>query len=217
MDEPIVLAHRVRGYSAGVWKTAGAATALVTSIGLMALTLDASKAVGIAAMLAAVMLFVGAFWVGQDGVTDLLAARQLRRLPRKTLTVGPDGVRFAARWPERTVELAATWDEIDLCERRPGLGGHVFLCFDAPGKYPTPPPGYGCAPGDDPDTIRRRALIWAVLRYPHGATAEELAMMVDTYVFGTPFAINPAICPGVDHARLHESLRRWSDGRCVPS
>jgi hypothetical protein len=56
-----------------------------------------------------------------------------------------------------------------------------------------------------------------VLHYPHDATAEELAMMVDTYVFGTAFAINPAICPGVDRARLHESLRRWSDGRCVLS
>ncbi|MDG4770590.1 hypothetical protein [Solwaraspora sp. WMMD792] len=136
-----------------------------------------------------VVMFVGGIMIGMDGVTDLLAARRVKRLmPQKTILLNAQGLRFTSAFHGQVLEIPVPWDEVDGCAFRPGHGGNEFLCFDVPGRRSAPP--------------------------VPGASAQEQMMLADLYAFGTPFTVNLAKCPDVDTAHLDRELRRWTNGRC---
>jgi len=150
---------------------------------------DTPPALQIGGAALGVAMFVGGIMIGIDGVTDILAARRVKRLmPQKTILLSAQGLRFTSAFHGQVLEISVPWDEVEGCAFRPGLGGNEFLCFDVPGRRPTPP-----APGE---------------------SAQEQMMRVDLYAFGTPFTVNLAKCPDVDTAHLDRELRRWTNGRC---
>jgi|GEM_PF-2054969 len=173
---------------AGAFGLAGALALIVVLVdpGTVAATPPALQ-IGGAAL--GVAMFVGGIMIGMDGVTDLLAARQVKRLmPQKTILLSAQGLRFTSAFHGQVLEISVPWDEVEGCAFRPGLGGNEFLCFDVPGRRPTPP--------------------------VQGESAQEQMMRVDLYAFGTPFTVNLAKCPDVDTAHLDRELRRWTNGRC---
>jgi hypothetical protein len=201
----IQLAQRQRAVAPMMGKVLGGSAGLGVAIaGLVVLTssdvderLSPALQLGMSAV--SVLLLLAGVLIGQDGVTDLLA-RRATRFPRKTIMLDPDGLHFSAEWKDAVFEVSVPWREVSGCEFRPGLGGHVFLCFDAPDRFP--------APLVDPEVFETFRPV----------PERERAMLLDSYHFGTPFAVNLAICQGVDTATLDRQLRRWTDGRCfLPS
>lgn len=219
-ESSIRLVHRQRSVAPIVGKVLGGLACLVGAIVGIAALIDPdvetslSPVFQLSGAIVTVLLFFGGFWIGQDGVTDFLARRATRDLPHKAITVDRDGLRYSAAWKDGVYEASVPWHEVDGCASRPGLGGHVFLCFDAPGRYPSPPAESGCDPAADPDVVRAQAYLWSMVVSPGPISERERTLLLDTYVFGTPFAVNLAICPGVDTAQLDRQLRHWTDGRC---
>lgn len=175
---------------------------------------DASPTATVVGALVAVVALVAGAYLLRDGGTDLAARWMLRDIPRRELRLHADGFDFSpAQAGDHTVSVP--WSAVTACGSRPGLGPTVFFCIDAPSFYPPPPAGHGNDPAVDPDVVRMRAHVWSMIVHPGPLPPLERQMLADTYVFGTPFAVNLEVCRRVDRARLDRALREWTDGRCT--
>ncbi len=216
----IALAHRRRPVIPAVVKIVAGLIGIAVAVAVTLLYFDLAPTSRSEVLLTGtVVVAVGAVsaagWVLLDGVTDLIARHKLRALPRRALRLDAEGLEFQ---PDQADPLALTvpWSDIVSCEWRPGFGDNVFLCFFAPDHYPTPPAGYGCDPAEDPDVIRARAYLWSMVVDPEPIPPLSRIVLIDTYAFGTPFAVNLARCGRVDRAALDAVLRHWM-GQGLPS
>jgi hypothetical protein len=212
----IVLRHRHRPLppmAAKVLLGLAAIAAAVVGMVLLARR-DGSTTATVLASLASVVAFVAGAYLLVDGSTDLIARWMLRDIPRRVMRLHADGFDFSpSQAADHTVSVP--WSAVTACASRPGLGPTVFFCVDAPSFYPPPPAGHGNDPTVDPDVVRMRAHVWSTIVHPGPLPPLERQMLADTYVFGTPFAVNLAVCGRVDRARLARALHEWTGGRCT--
>lgn len=214
-DDSIVLAHRRWLMAPRVTKVLLGLAGLAAAGVVLAGAVPAQPTLAFTAgwTLATVLLIIGGGWLAFDGATDLLAWQRLRRLPRRSIRLDSNGLRFRLVLSQDVVEVSVPWREVVACELRPGLGGNWFLCFDAPGRYPEPPRGSTADLVVNPEAVRARAYAWSVAVCPEPLPTLERIMIIDSYQLGTPFAVNPARCRGVDPFQLDRCLFRWTSGR----
>jgi hypothetical protein len=216
------LGHVGRPVGLGIVKTAlGLGLSGLAVLGAYLLAVRSGLGVAIAGLIPAFWLVDWGSLMLVDGVSDLIARWRVGDVrPHLAMVLSADGVRCSARYTGAAdnADLTVTWDEITGSGFRRGPGGSLWFCLDAPVPI--------AAPGE----LERVA----VLRLPVEAIPRMVSVWIDSVIadddppgrrrllanmfwFGTPLAVNLAVCPQASPARVDQFLARHAPQgiRCV--
>lgn len=226
-DRPVLkLVHVGRPIGMGLVKTLlGLSLIGLSGLGLFLL---AKSAAGLAAAMAGL---VPALWMTDwgslmfvDGITDVLVRLRTRHIrPGRAMILDRHGVHYSGRYTgagDEVFDVVVAWSEITGAQFRPGPFEYPWFCLDAPTTLPDP--------GDDlralyqrlpPDHAAARIWVWVSEQIGGRGRPAQRRVLENMYRFGTPLAINLALCRGGSAGRVDRFLRRWAPPhcRCLPT
>lgn len=226
-DGPVVtLVHVGHPLGMGLVKTQlGLGVIGLSGLGLFVL---AESPAGLAAAAAAL---VPALWMTDwgslmfvDGFSDVVVRLRAGRLsPGRAMILDRYGVRYSGRYTgagDDVFDVVVAWSEITAAQFRPGPFGSPWFCLDASTTLPDP--------GDDLRALAQRLppvyasaeiSMWIGARIGGEGTPAQRRVLENMYRFGTPLAINLALCRGGSAGRVDRFLRRWAPPhcRCLPT
>jgi hypothetical protein len=194
----------------------------------LGLFLLAKSPAGLAAAMAGL---VPALWMTDwgslmfvDGITDVLVRLRTRYIrPGRAMILDRHGARYSGGYTgagDEAFDVVVAWSEITAARFRPGPYEYPWFCLDAPTTLPEP--------GDDLRALTQSlppdqaaALIWGWISAQIGEQGPpaQRRVLENMYRFGTPLAINLALCRGGSAGRVDRFLRRWAPPhcRCLPT
>jgi hypothetical protein len=200
----------------------------VIGFAVFAFALGGELVIGFSNFAAAMAGLVPALWLADwgtmmlvDGVSDVyvrLARGDVQ--PALAMVLSADGVRLSRRYtgvPDAS-DLTVPWGGVTGAAFRRGPQGFLWFCLDAPGLIPGPE-------GLDRDylatmrveSIPLLAAVWINSVIRPDDPREYRRILGNVFWFGTPLAVNLAVCPGVTVRRVDRFLVRHApEGiRCI--
>ena len=195
---------------------------------LFAFAVGGELLIGFSNFAAAMVGLVPALWLVDwgtmmlvDGVSDVyvrLAQGDLR--PALAMVLSAEGVRFSCRYtgvPD-AADLTVPWGGVTGAAFRRGPQGFLWFCLDAPGLIPGPE-------GLDREylatmrveSIPRLVTVWINSVIGPDDPPEYRRILANVFWFGTPLAVNLAICPEATVRRVDRFLVRHAPAgiRCL--
>jgi hypothetical protein len=190
-DAELRLVHRGRPVPRALAKTAYGLILLATAVLTPLLLWRPVPVLVIVALPLLVWLVDWAAVLITDGATDILSRVAWRHLHRtRAMLLSPSGIAYSGEFPGR-FQVTVDWSDVVDTTFRRGPEGSWWFCLTAT-SFPLPIE----APTDRATRRVAENLLW----------------------FGTPFAINLALCHGVTAGGIDRAMRRWTAGRlrCRP-
>jgi hypothetical protein len=216
------LIHVGRPVGLGIVKTAlGLGLFGLTVLGMYLLAARSGLGVAIVGLIPAFWLVDWGSLMLVDGVSDLIARWRLGDVrPHLAMVLSPDGVRCSGRYTGAAdnADLTVTWDEITGSGFRRGPGGSLWFCLDAPVPIAAPGELERAAVLRLPvEVIPRMVSAWIDSVIAGDDPPERRRLLANMFWFGTPLAVNLAICPKASPARVDQFLARHAPQgiRCV--
>lgn len=221
-DGPVLkLVHVGRPIALGLVKTLlGLGFTGLAGLGLFVL---GKSDAGLGAVMAGL---IPAFWMTDwgalmfvDGITDVLVRLRTGSLRSgRAMILDRHGVRYSSQYTgteDDVFDVVVTWSEVTETGFRTGPFEYPWFCLDAPTTLPDPgedlramtnrlPPGHAAA----------GIWAWTLAQLGGEGTPAQRRLLENMYRFGTPLAINLALCRGGSARRVDRFLRRWAPPHC---
>jgi hypothetical protein len=215
------LVHVGRSIGLGTVKTALGAGLCAVDVTGMSLLARVGLGAVIAALVPALWLVDWGSLMVLDGVTDVIARlRTGDSRPGLAMILSADGVRVSPRYPgsRSLADLTVGWDEVTGAAFRRGPAGSLWFCLDTPSPLPAPGPDMVLSARNLPvERVPRLVTLWINTVIGRDDPPELRRLLANMFWFGTPLAVNLAVCPGGSLARVDRFLARHTPGgiRCV--
>jgi len=222
VPDSLELVHVGRPVGLGIVKSAaGLGLFGCTVLGMFLITVSSGFGVFMGLLVPALWLVDWGSLMAADGITDLFARWRLGDVrPSRAMVLTAEGVRYAVVYTGAAgdADVIVRWDEITGSGFRRGPGGSLWFCLDALTEFPVPGELERAAVRElPPELVSRMASHWIDSVIADGAPFGRRRLLENMFWFGTPLAINLAVCPGASPGKVDRFLARHAPRgiRCV--
>ena len=222
VPDSLELVHVGRPVGLGILKTAvGLGLFGFTVLGMFLITANSGFGAFMGMLIPALWLIDWGSLMAGDGLSDLIARWRLGDpRPSRAMILTAGGVRYSPRYipTAGNADLMVSWDEVTGSGFRRGPGGSLWFCLDALAQLPAPGELERAAVQRLPvEVISRMATLWIDSVITDGAPPGRRRLLENMFWFGTPLAINLAVCPRAKPAKVDRFLARHAPRgiRCI--